>query len=85
VLLKGTKVDGVFTCDPARDPEAKMLPRLTHQEVFDRDLRVMDLTAITLARENALPLVVFNVRERGNLERVLRGESIGTLVEETKP
>lgn len=84
VLLKATKVDGVYTSDPAKDATATLLPRLTHREVFDRGLRVMDLTAITLAKENGLPLVVFNVRQRGNLERVLRGEAIGTLVEETK-
>lgn len=83
ILLKATKVDGVFTGDPLREAEARLLRRVSHQEVFERRLRVMDLTAITLAKENRLPILVFNVRTPGNLERVLRGESIGTLVEET--
>jgi uridylate kinase len=82
VLLKATKVDGVYTSDPARDASARFLPRLTHAGVLEQNLRVMDLTAITLAKENRLPIVVFNVRTEGNLARVLRGEPVGTLVEE---
>ena len=82
VLLKATKVDGVFTSDPARDQSARFLPKLTHAGVLEKNLRVMDLTAITLAKENRLPIVVFNVRTEGNLARVLRGEPVGTLVEE---
>jgi len=82
VLLKATKVDGVFSADPARHPEAELYSRLTHQEVLERGLRVMDLTAITLAMENRLPLVVFSVKTAGNMLRILRGETIGTLVEE---
>jgi uridylate kinase len=82
VLLKATKVDGVYTSDPARDASARLLPRLTHAAVLEQNLRVMDLTAITLAKENRLPIVVFNVRTAGNLARVLRGEPVGTLVEE---
>jgi uridylate kinase len=82
VVLKATKVDGVYSSDPARDESAKLLPRLTHSSVLERNLRVMDLTAITLAKENRLPIVVFNLRTVGNLTRVLRGEPVGTLVEE---
>ena len=83
VLLKATKVDGIYTGDPMKDASASFLPRLRHQEVLDRGLRVMDLTAITLALENRLPILVFNVRTHGNLERVLAGEPVGTLVEES--
>lgn len=82
VVLKATKVDGVYTADPMRDPDAKLLPALSYQQVLDRNLRVMDLTAITLCLENHLPLVVFNVKREGNLLRLLRGESIGTLVDD---
>lgn len=82
VLLKATKVDGVYTSDPARDESARLLPRLTHAAVIEQNLRVMDLTAITLAKENRLPIVVFNLRTAGNLARVLRGEPVGSLVEE---
>lgn len=82
VLVKATKVDGVYTSDPACDESARLLPRLTHTSVIEKNLRVMDLTAITLAKENRLPIVVFNLRTAGNLARVLRGEPVGTLVEE---
>jgi uridylate kinase len=82
VLLKATKVDGVYSADPMSDPAATFYRNLTHREVLERGLRVMDLTAITLAMENRLPIVVFNVRTPGNLARVLRGEAVGTLVEE---
>lgn len=80
VILKATKVDGVYTADPKRDPKATLLPSLTHAQVLERNLRVMDLTAITLCMENHLPLVVFNVGTRGNLQRILRGETVGTYV-----
>ena len=82
VLLKATKVDGVFSADPVLVPGAQLLSRLTYQEVLDRGLRVMDLTAITLAMENHLPIVVFSVRKSGNMQRILQGEAIGTVVEE---
>jgi uridylate kinase len=84
VILKATKVDGVYSADPMLDPAAELLRRLTYQEVLDRGLRIMDMTAITLAMENHLPIVVFNVRRPGNMERVLRGDAIGTLVEEIR-
>ncbi len=82
VVLKATKVDGVYTSDPVQDSSARLLPRLNHTAVLAQNLRVMDLTAITLAKENRLPIAVFNLRPAGNLARVLRGESVGTLVEE---
>jgi uridylate kinase len=82
VLLKATKVDGVYSADPVREPGAQLLRHVSHQQVLAQRLRVMDLTAITLAMENHLALVVFNLRPPGNLLRVLQGEPIGTLVEE---
>jgi len=81
VVLKGTKVDGIHTADPVTDPKAKRIERLAYQEVLDRNLRVMDLTAITLCKENRLPLVVFNIRVPGNLQRLVLGDPIGTVVE----
>jgi uridylate kinase len=82
VLLKGTHgdVDGVYTADPRTDPSAVKLDHVTFAEVLARELRVMDLTAITLCKENDLPIVVFNIMEPGNLRRVLAGEPIGTIV-----
>ncbi len=81
VILKGTKVDGMYTADPIHHADADHLPRLTYKEVLDRGLRVMDLTAITLCMENHLPIVVFNVQVPGNLRRVVLGEELGTLVQ----
>jgi uridylate kinase len=80
VLLKGTKVDGVYTRDPALHADAELLPRLTHGEFLDRQLRVMDGTAISQCQESALPVVVFNLFVEGNLERVVRGEAVGTTI-----
>jgi uridylate kinase len=82
VILKATKVDGVYTSDPVVDPKAKRYDRLTHREILEKKLRVMDLTAITLSQENRIPIVVFNLRQEGNILRILQGEAIGTLVEE---
>lgn len=79
-VLKGTKVDGVYTGDPLRDPAARKLERITFSEIIGRDLKVIDGTAATLCRENGLPLIVFNLTVPGNLVRVLRGEPVGTLV-----
>jgi uridylate kinase len=81
VLLKGTKVDGIHTADPEKDAEAVRLPRLGYKEILDRNLRVMDMTAITLCMENQLPIVVFNIQIPGNLRRAVLGEAIGTLVQ----
>lgn len=81
VLLKGTKVDGIHSADPVKDPSAVLLPRLSYREILDRNLRVMDMTAITLCMENKLPIVVFNIQIPGTLRSVVTGETIGTLVQ----
>ncbi len=81
VILKGTRVDGIYTADPEKDPTATRYDKLTFDEVFKRGLRVMDMTAFTLCNENNLPIIVFDINELGNLERIVRGEEIGTLVQ----
>ncbi len=80
VILKGTKVDGVFEKDPMIDPHAKKFDRLTFFEVIEKGLKVMDATAVTLCMDNNLPIVVFNIKEKGNIKRILQGEKVGTLV-----
>jgi uridylate kinase len=80
VVLKGTNVDGVYSDDPRLNPDAELLPKVTYLEALSRGLRVMDSTAISLAMEHRLPLVVFNVGKPGNIVRAAGGESIGTLV-----
>ena len=80
VLLKATKVDGVYSADPKRDPSAERFVELTYMDVIQKGLQVMDGTAITLAMENNLPVVVFNMFEEGNIERVVRGEALGTTI-----
>jgi uridylate kinase len=80
VLLKGTRVDGIYTADPEKDPEAIRFDRITYDEIYQRNLRVMDLTATTLCRDNHLSLIVFNMDKPGNLINVLKGKPIGTLV-----
>ena len=80
VLLKGTKVDGVFTADPVTDPTATRLDRLTYQQVLERGLKVMDSTAISLCKDNAMPIVVFNLLTAGNIRRVVCGEQIGSVL-----
>ena len=80
VMLKGTKVDGVYSADPLRDPSAKRFDRLSYDEVLEGNLGVMDATAVTLCRENGLPIIVFNVMKPGSLRRLLLGEAVGTLV-----
>lgn len=80
VLIKATKVNGVYTADPEKDPSAVFIPRLTFQDVLARDLRVMDAAAVSLCRENRLPIVVLNINERGAMAGALRGEHRGTLV-----
>lgn len=79
-LLKGTKVDGIYTADPQKDKTAKRYDTLTYMDVLTKDLKVMDATAISLARENNIPIVVFNVREQGNLAKVLAGTGTFTTV-----
>ena len=80
VLLKATKVDGVYTADPKLDKNAQRLSQLTYMEVLERQLGVMDASAISLCMESSLPVVVFNLFEEGNIERVVRGEALGTLI-----
>lgn len=80
VMLKGTRVDGVYTADPEKDPNARKFPSISFDEVYERGLKVMDLTATTLCKENNLPIVVFDMDTPGNLKRVVEGEEIGTLV-----
>jgi uridylate kinase len=80
VVLKATKVDGVYTADPLRDPAATKLKRLEYLEVLNRGIEVMDNTALTLCMDNGVPIVVFDLLKEGNMERVILGEEIGTLV-----
>ena len=82
VVLKATKVDGIYSSDPMVHRDAEFFPRITYQEILERGLAVMDLTAITLLKENRLPLVVFHVGKRGNLLKVIQGEALGTSVTE---
>ena len=80
VMLKGTRVDGIYTADPEKDPNAVKFDSITYDEIYNRNLRVMDLTATTLCKENKLPIIVFDMDTAGNLKKVLSGENIGTLV-----
>ena len=80
VMLKGTRVDGVYTADPEKDPTATKFSDITFDEIYNRGLKVMDLTATTMCKENDLPIYVFNMDVKGNLRRVIDGEPIGTLV-----
>ena len=80
VMHKGTRVDGVYTADPAKDPQAEKFTKITYKEVLQRGLKVMDLTAICMCQDNHLPIYVFNMDVVGNLKKVLDGEEIGTLV-----
>lgn len=80
VMLKGTRVDGIYTADPEKDPTATKFSEITYDEVYTRGLKVMDLTATALCKENGLPIVVFDMDTPGNLAKVIAGEPIGTLV-----
>jgi uridylate kinase len=80
VLLKGTKVDGVYTADPNKDPQAVRYDRLSYSEVMTKNLRVMDQTAIAFCREHDLPIIVFNLRKAGAVRRVVLGENVGTWI-----
>ena len=82
VVLKGTKVDGVYSGDPKKQANATFFPRIRYMDILNQDLKVMDSTAISLCRDNRLPLIVFNVGVRGNLVRIVNGESVGTVVGE---
>ncbi len=81
VILKGTRVDGIYSADPEKDPAAVRYERITFTEVYDKGLNVMDLTAFTLCNENKLPIIVFDMNKPGNLRKVVAGERVGTLVE----
>ena len=80
LLIKGTKVEGIYNNDPVKDPSAELSEELNYSEVLGDDLKVMDGTAVALCRDNGIPIVVFNIREKGNLEKVLKGEKIGSLI-----
>ncbi|MDX1997817.1 MAG: UMP kinase [Thermoanaerobaculia bacterium] len=80
ILLKATQVDGIYTADPKKDPTARLLPHVTYQEVLEKDLRVMDAAAISLCRDNNLPIAVFDLGKKGNIRRVVCGEPIGSIV-----
>ena len=80
VILKGTRVDGIYTADPEKDPEAKKYDKLTFDEAYNKGLNVMDMTAFTLCKENNVPIIVFDMNKKGNLQKVVAGEKIGTLV-----
>jgi uridylate kinase len=81
VILKGTKVDGVYTADPKKDPDAVKLPELTYIDVLKKGLQVMDATAISLCMDNKLPIIVFDLTVEGNIKKVIGGEAIGTIVQ----
>ena len=80
VMMKGTKVNGIFTADPQKDPTAVHIPELTHMDVLQRDLKVMDPAAVSIARDNNIPVVVFNIREIGSFKRVVCGQGMFTIV-----
>ncbi len=80
VMLKGTRVDGIYTADPEKDPQATKFEEITYDEIYNRGLKVMDLTATTMCKENNLPIIVFNMDKPGNLVKVMSGEKIGTYV-----
>jgi uridylate kinase len=82
VIFKATKVDGIYDADPVKNPKAKKFDRLTYLEVLQKGLRVMDTTAISLCMDNHLPIIVYDLKRKGNLRRVAQGEKIGTLVKE---
>lgn len=81
VMLKGTRVDGVYTADPEKDPDATKFDVVSYDEILERNLRVMDLTAIALCKDNGMKVYVFNMDKEGNLMKMLRGDNIGTLIE----
>ena len=82
IILKGTKVDGIYDADPMKEPKAKKFDRLTYFEVLQKGLRVMDTTAISLCMDNQLPIIVYNLKQKGNLKRIVMGEKVGTMVKE---
>jgi uridylate kinase len=85
VLLKATKVDGVYDADPELEPSAKHFSKITYHEVLKRNLKVMDLTAVSLAMDQELPIIVFNLKKKGNIMKVLSGEKVGTVIAGEEP
>ncbi len=81
IILKGTRVDGIYTKDPEKNPDAKKYDNISFTEVYEKGLNVMDMTAITLCNENKLPIIVFDMNKPGNLTRIMNGENVGTVVE----
>ena len=81
VILKGTRVDGIYTADPEKDKNAVKYDTITFEEVYEKGLNVMDMTAFTLCKENKLPIIVFDMNKKGNLKKLVNGEKLGTLVE----
>src|SRR4026209_828681 len=82
VILKGTRVDGIYTADPEKEPSAKRFDKITYQECISKNLKVMDMTAFTLCMENKLPIIVFDMNKPGNLHNVVTGQKVGTLVKD---
>ena len=80
VVLKGTRVDGVYTADPEKDPNATKYSNLSFQEAYEKNLNIMDMTAFTLCQENDLPIIVFDMNTKGNLNKIVRGQEVGTLI-----
>lgn len=80
IILKGTRVDGIYTADPEKDPTARKYESITYDEAYQKNLKVMDLTAFTMCKENNMPMLVFDMNTKGNLTKVLNGEKIGTIV-----
>ncbi|HUP50214.1 MAG TPA: UMP kinase [Thermoanaerobaculia bacterium] len=85
IIFKATKVDGIYTSDPAKDPNAKRLPHVTYQRVLAERLQVMDASAIDLARNSSIPIYIFSLREKGNIKRALLGEDVGSIVSDELP
>jgi uridylate kinase len=79
-LLKGTRVDGIYSDDPEKNPKSVKFDKISFREAYEKGLKIMDLTAFTLCEENNIPIIVFNMNEKGNLKKVLSGEKIGTVV-----
>jgi len=80
IMMKGTRVDGIYTSDPEKNPDATKFEKISFDEIYNKNLKIMDLTATTLCKENNLPLLVFNMDKPGNLQKVINGENIGTVV-----
>jgi uridylate kinase len=80
LLIKATKVDGVYSDDPEKNPKADFYEKLSYQQVFEKNLRVMDLSAISLCRDNKIPIIVLNIFKKGNIAKAIRGEAVGTII-----